>query len=168
MLAMWIFALLLQEVREVMQTPFHIYFASFWNYLDQFVLFLFVLTAALRAVAWLDHSELMDPLDVVYAANQVRCLSNSCDLDRNIGCSSTDMLFTIITPTPQLLALAALLSCVRFLNVLETHSLLGPLQVRRLAPMIRVIFSNSPESSLLKLAQNPRNLLLASTRFSKS
>lgn len=89
MLAMWIFALLLQEIREVMQTPFHIYFASFWNYLDQFVLFLFVLTAALRAVAWLDHSELMDPHDVVYTANQVRFLPRFYDLDRKMVAGSS-------------------------------------------------------------------------------
>lgn len=80
-------------------TPPHIYFASYWNYLDVFNQVLFVAAMALRGTAW------------------ARAATDGAD-------AHSDLVFA----GNQLLAAAALVSLVRFLNVLETHAMLGPLQ----------------------------------------
>eukprot|EP00056_Hartaetosiga_gracilis_P013278 m.219108 g.219108 ORF g.219108 m.219108 type:complete len:652 (+) comp13821_c0_seq16:543-2498(+) len=93
-LACWVFAMLLQEIREAYQTPTRIYLSSLWNLLDVLNLGLYVIVIALRAV--------------VYA-----------------GEVSENVLFTANI----FLSAAAFLSGLRFLNVLEAHHRLGPLQI---------------------------------------
>lgn len=95
-LALWVIALLAQEVREIYQTPTQIYFSSIWNLFDLLAMLLLVVVIILRAVVW--SSDFDSEADVLYGSNV-------------------------------LLGFSAILSIIRLLNILETNSLLGPLQV---------------------------------------
>ena len=96
-LALWVVALLAQEVREIYQTPNQIYFSSIWNLFDLLAMLLLVVVVGLRALVW--SSDFGGEADVLYSSNV-------------------------------LLGLSVILSIIRLLNILETNSLLGPLQVQ--------------------------------------
>ena len=98
-LAVWVVALIVQEVREAYQTPKRIYLASVWNWLDMSNQLLYGVVIVMRGVLYANRRNTDEGDDLLFASNVI-------------------------------FAFAALLSCVRFLNVLEVHHLLGPLQVR--------------------------------------
>ncbi|EGD79507.1 hypothetical protein PTSG_10078 [Salpingoeca rosetta] len=97
-LGAWVIALIIQEAREIYQTPSRIYLASVWNWLDITNQLLYLAVIVMRVVLYADRNSRDDSDDLLFASNVT-------------------------------LALAALLSCIRFLNVLEVHHLLGPLQI---------------------------------------
>eukprot|EP00055_Hartaetosiga_balthica_P001911 m.2248 g.2248 ORF g.2248 m.2248 type:complete len:771 (+) comp1742_c0_seq1:59-2371(+) len=94
--ACWIVAMVLQEFREMYQTPTRIYLSSLWNLLDVLNLGLYSVVIALRAIVYLDRQESTGL--TLFVANLI-------------------------------LSAAAFLSGLRFLNVLEAHHRLGPLQI---------------------------------------
>lgn len=100
LLCIWTIALIAQEVREVFQTPWKIYLHSVWNSMDFVTLSILLVVLLLRIVVFLD--------------------------DANHTTQTSQLLVT----ANLMLAIASVLCIVRFLNVLETHHLLGPLQVK--------------------------------------
>eukprot|EP00049_Salpingoeca_infusionum_P005248 m.90186 g.90186 ORF g.90186 m.90186 type:complete len:781 (-) comp12910_c1_seq1:133-2475(-) len=134
-LAVWIVALWVQEIREMYQTPSHIYLSSSWNLIDMIVYLSWGCVLGLRVFLYIDRNDTVNNEGMLYAANQ-------------------------------LFAFSGVLAGVRFLNVLEAHYLLGPLQVsiKRIVQdllvflSILIVFMFSFAIGLTKIHQSVENI----------